>query len=83
MWTAATSGGGVKQLAVSKDGATVWVGGDFDNIGGQARNKLAAVHGDGSVDPGFNPGPATGPSSRRSRCRRTTPGSTSAAPSTG
>ncbi|HEV7862494.1 MAG TPA: delta-60 repeat domain-containing protein, partial [Acidimicrobiia bacterium] len=57
IWNAPTTGGGVKQLSVSKDGATVWVGGDFGNIGGQARNKLAAVHSDGSVDSGFNPGP--------------------------
>ena len=60
MWTAPTGGGGVKQLAVSRDGGTIWVGGDFNNIGGQARNKLAAVHGDGSVDPAFNPGPGNG-----------------------
>jgi hypothetical protein len=60
MWTAATGGGGVKQLAVSKDGNTIWVGGDFNTIGGQPRNKLAAVHGDGSVDPAFDPGPGNG-----------------------
>ncbi len=36
-----------------------WAG-DFTNIGGQARNKLAAVHTDGSVDPAFNPGPGSG-----------------------
>ena len=33
----------------------IWVGGDFNTIGGQARNKLAAVHGDGSVDPALQP----------------------------
>jgi hypothetical protein len=55
IWTA-QSGGTVKQLAVARDGGTVWVAGDFNNIGGQARNKLASVHSDGSVDPNFNPG---------------------------
>jgi hypothetical protein len=51
------SGGTVKQLAISRDGSMIWVAGDFNNIGGQARNKLAAVHSDGSVDPTFNPAP--------------------------
>ena len=60
LWTAATGGGGVKQLAVSKDGGTIWVGGDFNSIGGQDRNKLAAVHSDGSVDPALDPGPGHG-----------------------
>jgi hypothetical protein len=60
LWTAQTGGGGVKQLAVARDGGTVWVAGDFNNIGGQARSKLAAVHGDGSVDPAFNPGTGSG-----------------------
>jgi beta-propeller uncharacterized protein DUF5122 len=60
IWTAQTGGGGVKQLAVARDGATAWVAGDFTNIGGQARNKLAAVHTDGSVDSAFNPGPGSG-----------------------
>jgi hypothetical protein len=57
LWSTQSSGGGVRQLAVARDGSTVWVAGDFSNIGGQARNKLAAVRSDGSVDPGFNPGP--------------------------
>ena len=56
LWTA-QSGGTVKQLAVAKDGSTVWVAGDFNDIGGQPRNKLAAVRSDGTVDPGFDPGP--------------------------
>jgi hypothetical protein len=60
IWNAASAGGGVKELAVSKDGATVWLGGDFKSVGGQARNKLAAVHSEGSVDPAFDPGPSGG-----------------------
>jgi hypothetical protein len=57
IWTA-QSGGTVKQLAVARDGSTVWVAGDFSNIGGQARNKLAALRSDGSVDPAFDPAPS-------------------------
>ena len=57
IWSA-QSGGTVKQLAVARDGSTVWVAGDFNNIGGQTRNKLAAVRSDGSVDPTFNPAPS-------------------------
>ena len=45
---------------MGRDGSTIWVGGDFNNIGGQARNKLAAVRSDGSVDPAFDPGPGSG-----------------------
>ncbi|HET9771015.1 MAG TPA: hypothetical protein VFS16_09020, partial [Acidimicrobiia bacterium] len=60
LWTAASSGGGVKQLVISKDGARIWTGGDFNNLGGQGRNKLAAVSRDGTVDPAFNPDPGSG-----------------------
>jgi hypothetical protein len=60
LWSAGAAGGGVNEVAVAKDGSTVWVAGDFTSVGGQARNKLAAVHSDGSVDPGFNPGPDSG-----------------------
>ena len=56
IWNAATGGGGVHSLTVARDGSTVWVGGEFDAIGGQPRTRLAAVRGDGSVDPEFNPG---------------------------
>jgi hypothetical protein len=57
IWNAATGGGTIKELAVARDGGTVWVGGDFNSISGQPRAKLAALHGDGSVDPTFNPDP--------------------------
>ncbi len=60
VWNTASSGGAVNELAVARDGGTIWVSGDFASIGGQARNRLAAVHIDGSVDPGFNPAPDNG-----------------------
>lgn len=44
----------VRALAVQPDGKWV-VGGDFMNIGGQARNYLARIEADGSVDAAFNP----------------------------
>ncbi|HVW33244.1 MAG TPA: delta-60 repeat domain-containing protein, partial [Acidimicrobiia bacterium] len=60
VWNTAASGGGVNEMAVSRDGATVWLAGDFNAVGGQARNRLAAVHSDGTVDPDFNPAPDNG-----------------------
>ena len=36
----------VRALAVSADGATVYVGGDFTNIGGEDRNYIAAIDAD-------------------------------------
>jgi len=62
LWSAGASGGAVNELAVAKDGGTVWVAGDFNSIGGQPRPKLAAVRSDGTVDPGFNPAPDSGTS---------------------
>jgi Domain of unknown function (DUF5122) beta-propeller/Bacterial Ig domain len=57
---------GVKALTVQSvtqpTGGTVtvddwiYVGGDFTNIGGQPRNRIARLYGsDGTVDPIFNP----------------------------
>src|SRR5438309_9043492 len=43
LWSAGAAGGGVNQVAVAKDGGTVWVAGDFPSLGGHARHKLAAV----------------------------------------
>lgn len=45
----------VNALAVSEDGSTVYVGGGFDNIGGQTRNNLAAVDVATGTVTNFNP----------------------------
>src|SRR3989475_696037 len=45
----------VNALAVSGDGSTVYVGGGFENIGGQTRNNLAAVEGGTRKGAHFNP----------------------------
>jgi hypothetical protein len=46
----------VKALAVSPDGKRLYVGGDFNNIGGQRIDRLAALDiNTGKVDPTFNP----------------------------
>lgn len=43
--------------AVIADGAGGWyVGGAFTQIGGEARNRLARIRADYSIDPAFNPG---------------------------
>src|SRR5206468_5923487 len=50
--------GRVNALALSPDGARLYVGGDFSSAGGAARRRLAAVAvaGAGAVDPGWGPG---------------------------
>jgi hypothetical protein len=45
----------VNALAVSGDGSTVYVGGGFENIGGQSRNNLAAVEAATGNVTNFNP----------------------------
>jgi hypothetical protein len=45
----------VNALAVSGDGSTVYVGGGFENIGGQTRNNLAAVEAATGTVTNFNP----------------------------
>jgi hypothetical protein len=48
--------GGISALALDPAGATLYVGGGFDHIGGLARPGLAAVAtADGSVNPAFRP----------------------------
>jgi uncharacterized delta-60 repeat protein len=42
-------------LAVQLDGKVI-VGGDFTTLCGQARNRIARLNADGSLDIGFNPG---------------------------
>ena len=46
--------GGVFDLAVQADGK-VLIGGQFERVGGVARNSVARLNADGSLDTGFNP----------------------------
>jgi hypothetical protein len=55
LWNPTATGGGVKALAVSPDGNTVYAGGDFTAIGGALRSHIAALTTAGSAtawDPG-------------------------------
>jgi uncharacterized delta-60 repeat protein len=45
---------GVRSLVVQANGK-VLIGGDFETVGGVARNKIARLNADGSLDTGFNP----------------------------
>ncbi len=45
----------VNALAISQDGHTLYVGGGFENIGGQTRNNLAAVDAATGTVTNFNP----------------------------
>ena len=47
--------GGVNAIALQKDGKLV-IGGWFSNVNGTARNRLARLNADGSVDSSFDPG---------------------------
>jgi hypothetical protein len=50
------SGGGGRVQAVASDGSGGWyIGGLFTHVGGVARNNIAHIRGDHSVDPAFNP----------------------------
>ncbi|MCX6878653.1 MAG: choice-of-anchor D domain-containing protein [Verrucomicrobia bacterium] len=46
--------GGVSSFAVQADGK-ILMGGLFSTVGGVARNNIARLNADGSLDPGFNP----------------------------
>ena len=49
--------GDVLDMTLSGDGAILYLGGDFLNVGGMARNRLAALHAaSGAVDGGWDPG---------------------------
>ncbi|HEV7534610.1 MAG TPA: delta-60 repeat domain-containing protein [Acidimicrobiia bacterium] len=49
--------GTVEALAVSADGTQLYVGGDFDHIGGKPASKLARIDlATGKLDPAFHPG---------------------------
>lgn len=51
-----SASGSVYSLAVQADGRII-VSGQFTQVGGETRSQLARLNADGSVDPGFNPGP--------------------------
>ncbi len=52
------SGGGGLILASVPDGSGgYYIGGSFTTVGGSARNNLARILSDGTVDSGFNPNP--------------------------
>ncbi len=46
---------GIECMALQTDGK-VLIGGDFTSVGGTARNRMARLNGNGSLDTGFNPG---------------------------
>ncbi len=50
----------VDSLAVSADGSTVYVGGNFDSIGGQARNNIAALDASTGHATSWDPNPNGG-----------------------
>ena len=55
-FNANVGGGQVKSLAMSPDGSRLYVGGGFTSVGGQARNRVAAVNPTtGALVTGFNP----------------------------
>ena len=47
-------------MTVSNDGATVYAGGDFTSIGGQARNRIAALSASTGLATGWNPDASSG-----------------------
>lgn len=47
--------GAVYAITLQADGK-ILVGGDFTSVNGTARNRIARLNPDGSIDPGFNPG---------------------------
>lgn len=48
----------INKLSIQPDGKIVIVG-TFTNYGGAARNKVARINADGTIDTGFNPGTGT------------------------
>src|SRR6266498_1352539 len=54
-WRADVTGGPVEALAASPDGGTLYVGGDFHNIGGRAQRTIAALDPASAADSGWHP----------------------------
>jgi hypothetical protein len=61
-WSPNAIGNGVSALAISSDGASVYAGGDFTEIGGQPRSNIAKLSstGTGAADGTWNPDPNSG-----------------------
>ncbi|MBU1672810.1 MAG: hypothetical protein KJ993_17110 [Actinobacteria bacterium] len=71
-WNPNPDGTVVYALALSADGQSVFVGGDFSNIGGRPRNRVAklSASGTGTADATWDPsGPCIGATARRSTPR--------------
>jgi uncharacterized delta-60 repeat protein len=57
--TGASNIGQINAMAIQSDGK-ILIGGQFTAYNGTARNRIARINTDGSLDTGFNPAPATG-----------------------
>jgi hypothetical protein len=56
IWNAGP-GGPARSIALSRDDRVLFAGGDFTTLGGQPRNRVAAIDaGNGAVDRSWNPG---------------------------
>lgn len=55
----ASAGASISALAIQPDGK-ILVGGGFDTVGGTARNGIARINADGTIDTTFDPGSGTG-----------------------
>ncbi len=51
--------GKVRAIAVSSDGGTVFLGGEFTSVNGVGRAKIAAVDTSGALVPGWDPSPSS------------------------
>jgi hypothetical protein len=57
IWSVGAGGGRVASLATSRDGSVLYAGGEFTQVAGQGRNRLAALDvGSGALDTSWNPG---------------------------
>ncbi|MCL5097164.1 MAG: hypothetical protein M1608_06500, partial [Candidatus Omnitrophica bacterium] len=53
---ASAGANGVVYVAILQPDGKVIIGGDFTQIDGRSRNRIARLNADGSLDPSFNPG---------------------------